>query len=74
MKTVINLAGNDEYSYVDDVTDVVAVCQTYCINNGLSTWFYSRTGFSENYFIDALPVLIGKESIACGNYSIIKEK
>lgn len=72
MKTVLNLNGNDEYSYDDNVSDMLAVCQTYCINNKLHSWFNQRIGFSDNYFIDALPVTVGKKSIACGDYAILK--
>ena len=71
MKTVINLSGNDEYSYDDNVSDMVAVCQTYCINNNLTSWFYSMLN-NELRFIDSLPVTVGKKSIACGDYCILK--
>ncbi len=72
MKTVLNLSNDDSYQFDDNVEDAHAVCQCYCVNNNLSSWFFSMVHNGMSY-IDTLPLSIGDKSIACGDYTIIKE-
>ncbi len=71
MKTVINLSNLTEYTYMNNVDDVVAVCQSYCIENNLSSWFFSMI-HNKLRFIDSLPLVIGEKTISCGDYCIVK--
>ncbi len=69
MKTVINLSNATEYHYDDSVDDTVAVCQSYCVENNLSSWFFAML-HNELRFIDSLPLVLGSNTIACGDYCI----
>lgn len=71
MKTVINLSNNSEHSYSDDISDLFAVCCAYCLNNNLQSWFYDQVDGKKDYR-SALPVTVGKQTLACGNYCIVK--
>ena len=71
MKTVINLSKNHEWSYSAQVSDLFAVCNTYCLNNNLQSWFYSMVQNKMNY-TETLPITVGKQTIACGDYCIVK--
>lgn len=73
MKTVINLSTNRRHSYGDNVSDLVAVCQSYCINNNLSSWFYSFV-HNKMDFTESLPITVGKQTLACGDWVILKSE
>jgi len=66
--TVVNLSTNEEHVYDDNVKKVIAVCQSYCLENNLSSWFFAAM-HNNLRFIDALPLVIGDESIACGDWA-----
>ena len=64
---VYNLATNEEYMYEDCVTKTQAVCTSYCIENGLSGWFFSILNNKIRY-VDSLPLTKGRNTIACGDW------
>ena len=66
--TVVNLSTNDEHVYDDKVEKVVAVCQSYCLENNLSSWFFAML-HNNLRFIDSLPLVMGDKSIACGDWT-----
>jgi hypothetical protein len=71
MKKVINLSTNQEHNYGDNVSDLVAVCQSYCTTNNLSSWFFALLHNKIN-FTQSLPIANGKQTLACGEWCIIK--
>ena len=73
MKTVNNLSTDQVHTYADNVSDITAVCQSYCITNGLSNWFYDLLHNNID-FTPSLPVVNGADTLACGDWCIIKNK
>lgn len=71
MKTVINLSSNESWAYEDSNSDLFAVCNTYCLNNNLYSWFYAIVSNKMDY-TESLPIKIGDKTIACGDYCIVK--
>ena len=71
MKTVINLSNNQEWHYANNVSDLFIVCNTYCLNNNLQSWFLSLVQNKMDY-TETLPITIGNQTIACGDYCIVK--
>lgn len=71
MKTVLNLNNNHEWNYDNTVSDLFAVCNTYCLNNNLQSWFLSLVQNKMNY-TESLPITNGKQTLACGDYCIVK--
>jgi hypothetical protein len=72
MKKVTNLAEkNHTHQYGDNVSDLVAVCQSYCTTNNLSSWFYGRL-HSGMDFTEKLPIVEGEKTLACGDWCIVK--
>ena len=70
-KTVINLATGAEYIYSENVSDLFSVCNAYCLNNKKLSWFLSQVQDRKDY-TNTLPITIGNQTIACGDYCIIK--
>ena len=70
MKKVANLSNNHTWNYTNDVSDLFAVCCTYCLNNNLSSWFYSKVKDDGDY-ASYLPVIKGGQTLACGDYCIV---
>ena len=71
MKKVINLSTAAEYGYSESISDLFAVCNTYCLNHGLQSWFLSLVQNRADYR-KSLPVTVGAQTIACGDYCIVK--
>jgi len=71
MKKVISLASNEEWNYSTCVSDLFAVCNTYCLNNNLGSWFLSKV-YEKADYTKELPVTVGNQTIACGDYCIAK--
>ena len=71
MKQVIDLYTDDELIYDDSVSDLVAVCQSYCINNNLGNWFYDLLHNNIN-FTESLPIIETEKTIACGDWCVVK--
>ena len=67
---VYNLATDQIHTYDDNVEKVVAVCQSYCLENNLSSWFFAML-HNNLRFIDSLPLVMGDKSIACGDWTVI---
>jgi len=64
---VYNLATSEEYIFDDSVNKTQAVCTSYCIENGLSSWFFAILSNKMRY-IDSLPLTQGGTTIACGDW------
>jgi hypothetical protein len=71
MKQVMNLSSNETHSYMDSVSDLISVCQSFCIANDLSDWLSNKL-YKGKEFACFLPIVEGKKTIACGDWSIVK--
>ena len=67
---VTNLSTLEEHTY-SDMDPLQAVCTSYCLDNNLSSWFFSMVHNKMRY-IDTLPLCIGNKTISCGNWCIVK--
>ena len=64
---VYNLATSEEHTFQDCVNKTQAVCTSYCIESGLSSWFFSMLNNKIRY-VDSLPLTKGRNTIACGDW------
>jgi hypothetical protein len=74
MKKVINLSNNHEHNYGDNVSDLVAVCQSYCSDHEdryLIEWFFALL-HNKMDFTDTLPITVAEQTLACGDWCIVR--
>lgn len=71
MITAMNLTNDAVYEFDDATTPLWAVCYAYCADNDkLSELFYNTQRGSFVGFAKTLPVTLGKQSIACGDWAV----
>ena len=76
MKKVINLSNDTEIYYANRVPDLYAVCASYCYDNNLTSWWNAlvTNNMVHTNAISSLPIFEGEKTIACGDFTIIKQK
>ena len=72
MIKVVNLATEETHDYSSNMDPRLAVCESYCLANNLGSWFFSMV-HNKMPFIDSLPLTVGTQTIACGDWTTLKD-